>query len=162
MGQIKNIKLHIVTDIKGYIFLTSRVIMSSEEHGFDEEFIDVPADYLKCVVCQFVLRDPIQITTCGHHYCFKCFERIKEYSVHFNSDLCCPIDRTMIDLSKVCKDIFIARAIDNLHVKCTFNKQGCTWNGELRDLEVHRGRCSYAVKEHAADQAGCAGGEVAS
>ena len=53
-----------------------------EQYGFDATFIlDVP-DYLKCTVCQLVLREPIQIMDCGHRFCQPCFERIKGYSKH--------------------------------------------------------------------------------
>ena len=53
-----------------------------EQYGFDGTFIlDVP-DYLKCTVCQLVLREPIQIMDCGHRFCQPCFEWIKGYSKH--------------------------------------------------------------------------------
>lgn len=114
----------------------------SEKHGYDEEFVDTPADYLKCLVCQYVLKDPVVIVDCGHHYCSDCFNSIKGYSVHFSSQLCCPIDRGVVDLSRVFKDVCIARAVDDLKVKCSFHGNGCDWVGELRDLHVHRNACA--------------------
>ena len=49
-----------------------------EQYGIDANFISEVADYLKCVVCHLVMRQPVQIMTCGHRFC----KRIKGYSHH--------------------------------------------------------------------------------
>ena len=36
-----------------------------EEYGHDEDFVDAPSEYVKCVVCHLVLKDPVQIMQCG-------------------------------------------------------------------------------------------------
>ena len=51
-----------------------------EQYGIDATFISEVPQYLKCVVCRLVLRQPMRITTCGHKFCEACFERIKGYS----------------------------------------------------------------------------------
>ena len=51
-----------------------------EQYGFDANFISEVQDYLKCVVCHLVLRQPIHIMRCGHCFCEPCFERLKSYS----------------------------------------------------------------------------------
>ena len=53
-----------------------------DQYGFDACFISEVPDYLKCVVCHLVLRQPIQIMKCGHCFCEPCFERLKGYSRH--------------------------------------------------------------------------------
>ena len=53
-----------------------------EQYGFDANFISEVADNLKCGVCHLVMRQPVQIMTCGHRFCKPCFERIKGYSHH--------------------------------------------------------------------------------
>ena len=53
-----------------------------EQHGIDATFISEVPQYLKCVVCRLVLRQPMRITTCGHKFCEACFERIKGCSHH--------------------------------------------------------------------------------
>ena len=53
-----------------------------EQYGIDANFISEVADNLKCVVCHLVMRQPVQIMTCGHRFCKPCFERIKGYSHH--------------------------------------------------------------------------------
>ena len=52
-----------------------------EDHGYDAEFVPEVSEFLKCVVCHMVLRNPIQIMNCGHRFCHPCFERIKNYSI---------------------------------------------------------------------------------
>ena len=49
-----------------------------DQYGFDACFISEVPDYLKCVVCHLVLRQPIQIMKCGHRFCEPCFERLKD------------------------------------------------------------------------------------
>ena len=49
-----------------------------EHHGYDAVFVNEVTDHLKCVVCQMVLKDPVQIMGCGHRFCQKCFERIQK------------------------------------------------------------------------------------
>ena len=53
-----------------------------EQYGFDAAFISQVPDYLKCIVCNLVLRQPIQIMKCGHRFCEPCFERMKGDSQH--------------------------------------------------------------------------------
>ena len=31
-----------------------------------------------CIICKSVLEDPVEIISCGHHFCCKCFESWKE------------------------------------------------------------------------------------
>ena len=65
-----------------------------------------------------MLRDPVQIMSCGHKFCMPCFERMKSYSLWMKSDLCCPVDRENVDLSKVFKDTGISSDVGSLKVKC--------------------------------------------
>ena len=114
--------------------------------GYDEEFLDIPPDYLKCIICCLVLRDPIQIMRCGHRYCSACYQQIRKYSQHLNSPLICPIDREEIDLMQVFQDTGMARIIADLRVKCSFLGEGCEWSGELRNLDAHKEHSQYNVQ----------------
>ena len=53
-----------------------------DQYVFDTYFVSEVPDYLKCVVCHLVLRQPIQIMKCGHRFCEPYFERLKGYSRH--------------------------------------------------------------------------------
>ena len=56
-------------------------MFAMEDHGYEAIFVSDVPEYLKCVVCHMVLKDPIQIMECGHRFCNNCFERIKNYSL---------------------------------------------------------------------------------
>ena len=119
--------------------------MEVPKHGYHVDFVTAPPDYLRCMICQLVLRDPVQIMTCGHHYCQHCFQRVKGYSIVANTPLRCPIDQNVVDLEKVFRDISISRVISGLKVKCTFTGRGCEWIGELGNLGTHKSKCAHVL-----------------
>ena len=51
---------------------------NQEQYGYDVTCLDDVPDELRCVVCRFVLRDPVQIMTCGHRFCNDCFVNMYE------------------------------------------------------------------------------------
>ena len=97
---------------------------------------DVP-DYLKCVVCHHVFKDPVMVIECGHRLCRRCFQDISNHSTQNNTPLLCPIDRKEVDPDKVIDDKGIHRAVMDLRVRCDQSDQGCTWVGDLERLEEH-------------------------
>jgi len=117
--------------------------MSVVEGGYDEQFVEIPSDHLKCAICTHVLKDPIQIMRCGHRYCSICFNQILTYSQHLKSPLICPVDREEVDTTKVFDDVGAARMVGDLKVKCSFHQDGCQWVGELRSLETHKASCLH-------------------
>ena len=48
--------------------------------GYDATFIEDVADYLKCIICQLVLRNPVLMVECGHRLCSGCFNRMKKHA----------------------------------------------------------------------------------
>ena len=50
------------------------------ESGYDANFEAEPPDYLKCIICALVLRDPVMIVECGHRFCKGCYEKMKDYA----------------------------------------------------------------------------------
>ena len=75
-----------------------------EKYGVEAFFTSEVAVYLQCVVCKLVLRDPLQISTCGHKMCTPCFKRLKTYAQRENKEFTCPVDRMVIDQSTVFDD----------------------------------------------------------
>ena len=115
--------------------------MSQDDGGYDDDmFVSEPPDFLKCVLCTCVLRDPVQVLACGHKFCRVCFERVKTCY----SELRCPLDREIINPRGVCDDKGIQRVIGDLKVKCSFVSNGCPWQGDLSSLSSHEDRCKYA------------------
>ena len=48
----------------------------------------------------------------------------------------CPVDNTRVSNHNLFRDNFAKREVLSLKVKCAAVDLGCTWKGELRDLEV--------------------------
>ena len=114
-----------------------------DDHGFDEMFVAEVPDYLKCIVCQFVLRRPVQIMKCGHRFCQTCFDRLASLASLSNVQLCCPIDRDVVDLRSTFEDTGLARLVVNLQVKCPHSVLGCPWVGDLRDCATYTESSTY-------------------
>lgn len=117
--------------------------------GYDNDFVDDLPDSLKCAICCFALRNPIQLATCGHRFCKICFEGIKERALKDHIDVLCPIDRILVDGNKVFEDKAADRQVMDLQVKCPHRKDGCVWEGEMRFLEEHRQqKCPFEEKKN--------------
>ena len=117
-----------------------------DQYGYDDEiFISQPPEYLKCIVCVLVLRDPVQILSCGHKFCAACFKRLQTHVQAKNSlSLSCPIDREVVETSDVRDDVAMRRIIGNLTVRCRHSEHGCVWTGDLRYLDEHLAKCTYS------------------
>ena len=49
----------------------------------------------------------------------------------------CPVDNTKVYVHQLFKDNFAKREVLSLNVHCSADQCGCSWQGELRDLQVH-------------------------
>jgi len=109
--------------------------------GYDAKF-DPPLDKrLECPICLLAQRDPMQ-TPCGHRFCSPCILRaLRETGPR------CPVDNTRISHHQLFKDNFARREVLSLNVCCSANECGCTWHGELRDLELHSKNCELVTIE---------------
>ena len=54
---------------------------------------DESADDSLCAVCLQLLYEPVR-TTCGHHYCHACWERLAATALSESREPCCPTCRT--------------------------------------------------------------------
>merc|ERR1712168_154196 len=121
--------------------LNTTTLVDEQEHGYDVCFVGEVADELRCVICHLVLREPVQVMTCGHRFCAPCFQRMKIHSQETNVDLLCPVDRETIMLGNVFSDRAAARTIGNFKVHCGNRDRGCVWIDDLRDLRIHEEVC---------------------
>ncbi len=108
--------------------------------GYVHDFVREVPDKFVCTICTKVLRDPHLTGCCGQHYCESClthwFKKHKAKSCPH-----CREEKFARLLNKALK-----REINQLKVYCTFHKEGCTWEGELGDLQAHLSSdkgCSY-------------------
>jgi len=115
--------------------------MSVSVGGYDYNFIeDLPED-LTCTLCHFGFKNPVQIEKCGHIYCEDCYKQMKDHAENNCVDLLCPLDRQLIDVTRVFQDKFNERRVLNLMVKCQNFGDKCDWTGELREALDHEKDC---------------------
>ena len=110
--------------------------------GFDCEFVEQPPDIFQseCPVCLQIIRDPYQVTCCGYSFCRSCIERIKA-----DNKLCptCNVNGFSDFPNKG-----LQRSLYAFKVRCSHQKDGCEWMGELGQLDVHLNKDPPPEKRH--------------
>ena len=92
----------------------------------------------QCAICLLLQREPHLLSCCGAHFCHECITAIKEEGKP------CPLCQekdfsTMLNKSR-------QREMLDLDVACSFKRDGCPWEGKLRDLEPHtEEKCEYLI-----------------
>lgn len=107
--------------------------------GYDVKFTGPLDKAFECPICLIALRDPVQITPCGHRMCSTCLQPILR-----NKRPRCPLDNLNFDPVKVFSDNGCHRQILSLQVLCSNLDKGCEWTGPLSEIERHQDICSYA------------------
>ncbi|XP_067057984.1 TNF receptor-associated factor 2-like [Acropora muricata] len=87
-----------------------------------------------CNFCGFLLKDAMQ-TGCGHFYCKECLESLY---INDRTKMTCLQDHTEFLENEVFPDMFTRREVQSFVVHCTFMDDGCSWKGEIRNLEEHQ------------------------
>ena len=102
-----------------------------QQGGFDCEFIKHPPEDFQadCPVCLLVLREPHQVTCCGYTFCRTCIERVQ-----IQKSACPTCNETGFS---VFQDKRLQRSLYAYHVRCSHEKDGCQWTGELGELDKH-------------------------
>ena len=103
--------------------------------GYDYDFVEEPPDALVCPVCLLPCREPHLISCCGKKVCHSCISRVQQV------DQPCPLCRTPEFATMIDREV--ERQVLSLKVYCNSKQHGCTWIGELRQLEKHLIGCSY-------------------
>lgn len=104
------------------------------KHSYrDEELVFTNTrEYLEelvCPICHQIVFEPRQ-TNCGHLYCKKCLDECSNDQ--------CPVCRQVY---KASEDHYNRRRVNGLKAKCKYQRNGCSWVGDLGDLAVHLERC---------------------
>ncbi len=100
--------------------------------GFDCEFVEPPPKrYVQseCPVCLQVIREPHQVTCCGKKFCKACIEHIKAIKKP------CPTCNEE-EFSNF-PDKGLKQSLYGFKVRCSHQKDGCEWTGELGKLHEH-------------------------
>ena len=102
-----------------------------ERGGYDCEFVERPKELeTDCPICLLVLRDPFQASCCGNSICQSCINRVQA------DKKSCPTCNEA-DFSVFADKRSVRRSLYAFQVRCTHQKSGCEWIGELGGLERH-------------------------
>lgn len=63
--------------LKAEIISTEPVAMP----GFDYKFLEKPKRRFQCPLCSKAMREPVQVSTCGHRFCDTCLQEFLRYGV---------------------------------------------------------------------------------
>lgn len=111
---------------------TSSLSSASLASGYEVEFLERPPEALlqsECPVCLLVLREPYQVTCCGYSYCRACIEKVQSCNN--------PCPTCNGENFSTFPDKRLQRSLYGVHVRCTHQKDGCPWTGELGELSKH-------------------------
>ncbi len=99
--------------------------------GFECDFFDPPPEVLQteCPVCLQIIREPQQVTCCGKKFCQSCLQTIKDRNKP------CPLCKAKNYTSFTDKGF--RQSLYGLKVRCSHQREGCEWTGELRQLDEH-------------------------
>ena len=113
--------------------LDSNIQQKSDKRiiGFDCEFVKPPpSEYIQseCPVCLQIIREPHQVTCCGKKFCQACIETIRAIKK--------PCPTCNKEFSNF-PDKALKLSLYGLKVRCSHQKDGCKWTGELRQFDEH-------------------------
>ncbi|XP_011403293.1 PREDICTED: TNF receptor-associated factor 4-like [Amphimedon queenslandica] len=124
---------------------TPHIFIMDDYSKEDLLFVEVPpqAIAIECPICLQIMNKETSLTSCGHHFCTSCIERVKEG--HGSCPKCrCSSFQTFPDADRL-------RFINGLTIYCTNKKEGCAWKGELKHLSKHinimgrHGECQFQL-----------------
>ena len=120
------------------------------------EFVDpLPKDF-ECSLCLQYLKQPT-LTSCGHHFCKECIDRVVERLTKLKQVPVCPLCKDQNFQMLIDKST--ERKISSLRVYCFKKSQGCGWEGELGSLNHHmdlkEGNCAFVEVECEFSEMGC-------
>ncbi|CAF1299272.1 unnamed protein product [Rotaria sordida] len=80
-----------------------------------------------CPVCSLILRDPVQLTQCGHRLCQTCLNVEQETTIKCRQ---CQLETLRIEVRL---DRGFINEMESLPIDCSF----CQWTGVLRNYQEH-------------------------
>ena len=107
-----------------------------KDGGYDCDLVEEPPDDLVCPICLLPPKKPHLISCCGRKLCQTCVSKINEAG---QPCPCCRGKEYVIVIDRQ-----VERRVLDLKVYCKYKSRGCTWSGELRDLEKHYKTCNMS------------------
>ena len=103
-------------------------------------FLDTVPDFMKCKICSSVFESPQLLSCCGTNICKKCMDRhLQRLAMLADQQPSCPFCRST-DF-KLINNIALEQSINQLKVKCYYQRRGCDWTGILENGNLHFKEC---------------------
>ncbi|CAF3622445.1 unnamed protein product [Rotaria sp. Silwood1] len=111
--------------------------------GFDANNKHVLDTKFLCSVCSLILKDPIQLTCCGHRQCQSCYE------LQYKTTIQCSQCFTKTSQCQVMIDRGFKMNMQSLPIECCFcNWIGCLSNYQEHLDQIHRNpKCEYCHEQ---------------
>lgn len=111
--------------------------------GYDYDIVEEVKQDFYCVICLNLMKDAMQLA-CGHGMCNYCLQSLAKSSSERNVEFVCPSCRESVDMDKVHTAGMVNRFILSVKVKCVNVKEGCSWIGEIADMQAHcESKCAF-------------------
>ena len=111
--------------------------------SYDFNYVEPPPDRVVCKICRLPCREAQKSECCDHVFCKQDIDKMKAVTAVSHA---CPICR--VEPFKTYPDRAVDREIKGLNIYCR-NKEvgcGCSWSGELDQIDVHLSKCEIACK----------------
>uniref|UniRef100_I3K617 TNF receptor-associated factor n=2 Tax=Oreochromis TaxID=8139 RepID=I3K617_ORENI len=105
--------------------------------GFDYKFLEKPKRRFQCPLCSKAMREPVQVSTCGHRFCDTCLQEFLRYAVCL-----CAQGSTSL---QIYPDPELEQQILALPIRCIHSEEGCRWTGQMKQLQGHFSTCAFNV-----------------
>ena len=83
-----------------------------------------------CTICLQLASEPVLTECCGRSFCSRCIGKIERQT-------CPTCTKTPEKGFKYCRDNKTRRLIEDRVIFCPHYREGCNWEGELRDRKSH-------------------------
>lgn len=136
---------------------SSQLLTDHPSCGYTVYDMDSMNNKYKCIYCVWIMKEPTQLTECGHRCCRGCFEF--RAAVAGDGEMRCPIDDcgesfrkdqvritlihkcssiiSIVVILKIMPDRAFKREMDSLQVICIHKKEeNCDWIGPLSAYQV--------------------------
>ena len=142
VGSSMQLLGHMAIELEVFNMSTSASLLAREGSygGYTYYFAKDVCPELCCALCTEVLKEPHLTACCGQHYCNSC---LKEWLDHSSENHSCPHCRETNFTHLLDKSV--ERQVKKLEVYCEYRRDGCSWVGELCDLESHLSKCDHGL-----------------
>lgn len=123
-----------------------QLIQADQSGGHNYDFINSVPDRFNCSICTNVLCEPELAVCCGQHFCEQC---MKKWFLKQRKESC-PHCRAEGSKFQHVANKGLRAEINQLKIRCSKRSVGCSWTGELGNLQQHLSSgsgCNYAQVE---------------